>query len=117
MLPFLVTRGDQPSARLPQIIPEFASTQKKAARRVRPSRYFFDHQTEPGSLNVATRCDFCGKKPAHGFNVSHSQRHTKRRWLPNVHRTTLTVNGQPVRVDICTRCLRTYHKTTAVAKT
>lgn len=64
---------------------------------------------------MATRCDICGKKPTHGFNVSHSQRHTKRRWLPNVQRATLTFAGETVKVDICTRCLRTHHKATSAA--
>lgn len=66
---------------------------------------------------MPTRCDLCGKKPAHGFRVSHSQRHTKRRWLPNVQRATLVISGAPVRVKICTRCLRTYHRTAAAAAT
>ena len=50
-----------------------------------------------------------------GFAVSHSKRHTKRRWRPNIQRATLLVEGQLVKVDLCTRCLRTYHKTTAAA--
>ncbi len=64
---------------------------------------------------MATRCDVCGKKPVAGYNVSHSQRHTKRRWRPNIQRATLIVQGQPVQVDLCTRCLRTYHKATRAA--
>ncbi|HVC33025.1 MAG TPA: 50S ribosomal protein L28 [Chloroflexota bacterium] len=59
---------------------------------------------------MATRCDICGKKPVHGFSVSHSQRHTKRRWLPNVQHATLLISGEPVRLAVCTRCLRTHHK-------
>jgi large subunit ribosomal protein L28 len=50
-----------------------------------------------------------------GYSVSHSKRHTKRRWRPNIQRATLLVEGQPVKVDLCTRCLRTYYKTTAAA--
>jgi ribosomal protein L28 len=42
-------------------------------------------------------------------------RHTKRRWLPNVQRATLTIDGQKVQLDLCTRCLRTYNKSTAAA--
>ena len=64
---------------------------------------------------MATRCEVCGKKPAAGFNVSHSQRHTKRRWRPNVQHATLQIDGTPVQLSICTRCLRTYHKSTARA--
>jgi large subunit ribosomal protein L28 len=65
---------------------------------------------------LATRCEICGKKPMHGYSVSHSMRHTKRRWLPNVQHATLIINGAPVRVAICTRCLRTHHKAAAAAK-
>lgn len=65
---------------------------------------------------MATRCDICGKKPVHGYNVSHSQRHTKRRWLPNVQHATMYVGGEPIRLNVCTRCLRTQHKAAAAAK-
>ncbi|MQY73348.1 MAG: 50S ribosomal protein L28, partial [Dehalococcoidia bacterium] len=27
------------------------------------------------------KCDICGKSPQFGHNVSHSKRHTKRRWV------------------------------------
>jgi large subunit ribosomal protein L28 len=57
------------------------------------------------------RCDVCGKKPMFGNSVSHSKRHTKRRWLPNIHRTTVMVEGKKTKVNICTRCLRTLYKT------
>jgi len=50
-----------------------------------------------------------------GYSVSHSQRHTKRRWRPNIQRATLTIDGLPVKVDLCTRCLRTHHKATSAA--
>lgn len=55
-------------------------------------------------------CEICHKSPAFGFNVSHSKRHTKRTWEPNVHRATIYVKGVPRRVYICTRCLRSQHK-------
>ena len=56
------------------------------------------------------RCEVCGKTGSAGFNVSHSNRHTKRRFRPNVHRHTLLIGGQVRRVKICTRCLRTLYK-------
>ncbi|MBI2854231.1 MAG: 50S ribosomal protein L28 [Chloroflexi bacterium] len=55
-------------------------------------------------------CQVCGKSRMYGFNVSHSKRHTKRSWQANTHRTTITVDGRQVRVNICTRCLRTLNK-------
>ncbi|HIC88975.1 MAG TPA: 50S ribosomal protein L28, partial [Anaerolineae bacterium] len=29
------------------------------------------------------KCEICGKGPQFGHNVSHSMRHTKRKWRPN----------------------------------
>ena len=55
-------------------------------------------------------CELCHKGPAFGYNVSHSKRHTKRMWRPNIQRATITVGGRPKRVYICTRCLRSQYK-------
>jgi large subunit ribosomal protein L28 len=62
---------------------------------------------------VAQRCDICGKAPVSGSNVSHSMRHTKRRFRPNLQSTKLVVNGTEKRIKACTRCLRTATKTAA----
>jgi large subunit ribosomal protein L28 len=56
------------------------------------------------------RCEICERKPMHGNNVSHSQRRTKRRFVLNVQRKHMEVNGTPKTVYICTRCLRTMMK-------
>ena len=58
------------------------------------------------------KCELCGKGPQFGNNVSHSKRHTKRLWLPNITTATIVKNGKRERVHICTRCLRTQHKVT-----
>ncbi|MDP2719421.1 MAG: 50S ribosomal protein L28 [Dehalococcoidia bacterium] len=59
---------------------------------------------------MSRKCDICGKKPSYGSNVSHSKRHTNRRWLPNIHKSTITLDGVGYRVKICTRCMRTATK-------
>jgi large subunit ribosomal protein L28 len=59
---------------------------------------------------VSSRCQLCGKGAAYGHNVSHSNRKTNRRWLPNVQRTLVVVDGRPRRVYACTRCIRTLRK-------
>ena len=41
-----------------------------------------------------------------GNNVSHSNRHTKTRFVANVHKQTLVREGKTVKVKICTRCLK-----------
>jgi large subunit ribosomal protein L28 len=48
-----------------------------------------------------------------GHNVSHSNRKTNRRWLPNVQKTFVLVNGVQRRIDACTRCIRTLRKRAA----
>jgi len=50
---------------------------------------------------------------AFGHNVSHSNRKTNRRWLPNIQKTSVLVNGAPRRIDACTRCIRTLRKQTS----
>jgi large subunit ribosomal protein L28 len=52
----------------------------------------------------------CGKGVVFGHNVSHSNRKTNRRWLPNVQRTVVQVNGAQRRIYACTRCIRTLRK-------
>jgi large subunit ribosomal protein L28 len=45
-----------------------------------------------------------------GHNVSHSNRKTNRRWLPNVQKATVLVSGVQRRINACTRCIRTLRK-------
>ncbi len=51
-------------------------------------------------------CDICGKEPSTGYNVSHSHRKTKRRWLPNLQSVRAVVNGVPKKIRVCTACIR-----------
>ncbi len=63
---------------------------------------------------MSRKCDVCGRGPGTGFAVSHSNRHTKRRWLPNLQRVRVVRNGTPSRIYVCTRCLRSGKITRAV---
>ncbi len=56
------------------------------------------------------KCEICGKGPMHGHNVSHSMRHTKRQWQPNVQKRRVFIDGEYKKIYICTRCLRTLTK-------
>jgi large subunit ribosomal protein L28 len=56
------------------------------------------------------KCQLCGKAGQAGNNVSHSKRRTKTRFMPNIQRATLTIDGSLRRVALCTRCLRTSNK-------
>ena len=56
-------------------------------------------------------CESCGKGPLSGNNVSHSNRKTRRRWLPNLQKVTLFMNsGEKKTAKLCTRCIRTFNK-------
>jgi large subunit ribosomal protein L28 len=45
-----------------------------------------------------------------GENVSHSKRHTNRRFMPNIHPATIMLDGKSKQLNLCTRCLRTQNK-------
>ncbi|MFH1650591.1 MAG: 50S ribosomal protein L28 [Chloroflexota bacterium] len=60
------------------------------------------------------KCDICGKEPIFGHNVSHSKRRTNRRWIPNIHRSTLVLDGKLQHLNVCTRCLRSQYKSATV---
>lgn len=55
---------------------------------------------------MSNRCAICGREPGHGHLVSHSNRKTNRRWLPNLQSVRAVIDGAPRRVRVCTRCLR-----------
>ena len=55
-------------------------------------------------------CPVTGKKPMYGNSVSHSFRHTRRRWNVNLQTTTIVVDGKKQRVRISTSALRNLRK-------
>ena len=55
---------------------------------------------------MARVCDCCGRGPATGNAVSHSKRHTRRRWLINLKSVRVDLGGETRKLSICTRCLR-----------
>ena len=63
---------------------------------------------------MSARCEICGKTKSYGNNVSFSKRHTSRTFQPNTHKKHIVLNGTLVRVNICTRCMRTAAKTAKV---
>lgn len=62
---------------------------------------------------MAYRCDVCGKGPQVANSVSHSNRKTKRRQLPNLQRKKIKIEGKTETWKICTRCLRSRKVTLA----
>ncbi len=61
---------------------------------------------------MARVCQVTGKHPVAGNNVSHSNRRTKRRFLPNLHRRRFWVESENrwVRLRVSTKGLRIIDK-------
>lgn len=55
---------------------------------------------------MAQVCKICGKGPKTGNNVSHSHKKSRRRWLPNLQRVRIMLDGRPMRVRVCTTCIK-----------
>lgn len=57
-------------------------------------------------------CQITGKRSMPGNNVSHSNRRTKRRFMPNLHKHRFWVPSQKrfVKLTVSTRGLRTIDK-------
>ena len=61
---------------------------------------------------MARRCDFTGKGVQTGNNVSHAHNKTRRRYLPNLQKTSLMSDtlGRPVQVRLTARAIKTIEK-------
>ena len=67
---------------------------------------------------AAGKCDVCGKHTMFGNNIRHQHSgrwerkapKTNRTFRPNVHKQIVDIGKGPVRLNICTRCLRTQSK-------
>jgi len=51
-------------------------------------------------------CEVCGKRPAAGNAVSHSNRRTRRVRAPNIQRVHAIVDGRKQWIRACTRCIK-----------
>ena len=55
---------------------------------------------------MSRKCEICGKGQVSGNNVSHSNRHTRRKWNANIQQIKVNEGGTSKRIKICTKCLR-----------
>ena len=52
------------------------------------------------------RCEISGKGITFGNQISHSHRLTGRVWKPNLQSVTVVINGQPLKIKVCTKVLK-----------
>jgi len=56
--------------------------------------------------NMSRKCEICGKGPSFGNSVSHSNRKTRTKWLPNLVNIKARIQGAVLKVKLCTKCLK-----------
>ncbi|MCS7153954.1 MAG: 50S ribosomal protein L28 [Bacteroidia bacterium] len=59
---------------------------------------------------MARVCEATGRRPRSGYNVSHSNRHTKRRFDINLQRKRLPIGGEIVEMRLTARALKTLYR-------
>ncbi len=55
---------------------------------------------------MSRKCAVCGKGPMTGNKISHAHNTTRRRWLPNLQKITVELNGKIQNAYVCTSCIR-----------
>ena len=56
---------------------------------------------------MSRKCEVCKKGPMVGNTVSHAHNTNKRRWLPNLQKITVELDGKVRNAYVCTSCIRT----------
>ncbi|MCQ2552365.1 MAG: 50S ribosomal protein L28 [Clostridia bacterium] len=63
---------------------------------------------------MSKKCAICGKGQVSGNNVSHSNRHTRRKWNANIQSVKVEENGTVTRQNVCTKCIKAGKVTRAL---
>ena len=62
-------------------------------------------------------CEICDKSVSFGNKLSITRSHISKRstrtWKPNLRKVKAIVNGEPKRINVCTKCLRSGKVTRA----
>lgn len=59
---------------------------------------------------MAFKCDNCGRGIAWGHRVSHAKNRTNHKFMPNIQKKRIMVDGRWLRAKLCTNCLKTLKK-------
>ena len=63
------------------------------------------------------KCEICDKSVSFGNKLSITRSHISKRstrtWKPNLRKVKAIINGEPKRINVCTKCLRSGKVTRA----
>ena len=70
-----------------------------------------------GGVRLMAKCEVCEKTLSHGNKISiarsHVSRRTSRTFKPNLRTVKAIVDGQPKKISVCAKCLRSGKVTRA----
>jgi large subunit ribosomal protein L28 len=66
---------------------------------------------------MSYKCVICGKQEVSGNKVSHSNRHTRTKWLPNLQTIKIVLKGVTKRAKVCTQCIKSKKITKPAPRT
>jgi len=55
---------------------------------------------------MSRKCEICGKGQTSGNQVSHSNKHFKRKWNANIQSVRVVDGGSVRRMKVCTSCIK-----------
>ena len=55
---------------------------------------------------MSKQCAICGKKPIRGHTISHAHNVSNRRWLPNLQKIRVEIDGKPRKAYVCSQCIK-----------
>jgi large subunit ribosomal protein L28 len=55
---------------------------------------------------MSRKCEICGKGQTSGNQVSHSNKHFKRKWNANIQSVRVIDGGSVRRMKVCTSCIK-----------
>jgi large subunit ribosomal protein L28 len=58
------------------------------------------------AVEMSYKCVICEKRSLSGSTISHSNKHSKRVFKPNLQSLNIVINGKKTRKYVCTSCIK-----------
>lgn len=63
-------------------------------------------ESTKGDEPMANVCRICGKGTRFGNTITHRSNRVPRKWIPNLQRVRVVIDGSKVTTWVCTKCLK-----------